>query len=52
MALGNRKTPKRLIATGGYAKKDRITHRIEITCSADIDGEVARWLKTAYSLDQ
>lgn len=50
-ALGNRKTPKRLIDTGGYAKKDRITHRIEITKPADIDGEVKRWLKTAYELD-
>ncbi len=51
-ALGNRKTPKRLVDTGGYAKKDRITHRIEITSVAEIDGEVERWLKTAYGLDQ
>src|SRR4029077_20706229 len=27
LALGNLKTPKRLIDTGGFAKKDRITHR-------------------------
>jgi hypothetical protein len=50
-ALGNRKIPTRLIDTGGYAKKDRITHRIEITKLSDIDQEVKRWLKTAYDLD-
>lgn len=50
-ALGNRKVPKRLISTGGYEKKDRITHRIEITQPSDIDDEVKRWLKTAYELD-
>ena len=50
-ALGNRKTPKRLIDTGGYAKGDRITHRIEITRLSDIDDEVKRWLKAAYDLD-
>jgi hypothetical protein len=46
-----KKTPKRLIDTGGYAKKDRITHRFEITATADIDDEVKRWLKTAYDRD-
>jgi hypothetical protein len=51
-ALGNRKVPKRLINTGGYEKKDRITHRIEITKLSDIDEEVKRWLKTAYDLDR
>jgi hypothetical protein len=50
-ALGKRKTPKRLIDTGGYAKKDRITHRIEIAKLSDIDEEVKRWLKTAYEGD-
>jgi len=50
-ALGNMKTPKRLIDTGGYAKKDRITRRIEIKSAADIDDEVKRWLKKAYELD-
>jgi hypothetical protein len=50
-ALGNRKTPKRLINTGGYEKGDRITHRVEITQVSDIDEEVKRWLKTAYELD-
>jgi len=51
LALGNMKTPKRLIDTGGNAKKDRITHRIEITSLKDIDDEVKRWLKVAYERD-
>jgi hypothetical protein len=50
-ALGNMKTPKRLIDTGGYEKKDRITRRIEIKSKADIDGETKRWLKKAYEMD-
>ena len=45
------KLPKRLIDTGGLAKKDRITHRIEITAPEQIDGELKTWLKTAYDLD-
>jgi Domain of unknown function (DUF5655) len=45
------KLPKRLIDTGGLAKKDRITHRIEITAVEQIDGEVKKWMKTAYDLD-
>ena len=51
LALGNLKTPRRLIDTGGYAKKDRITHRIEITSLKDIDQDVKRWLKVAYDRD-
>jgi hypothetical protein len=51
LALGNRKATGRLIDTGGFAKKDRITHRIPISSPADIDEEVKRWLKTAYDLD-
>jgi len=45
------KLPKRFIDTGGLAKKDRITHRMEITAVEQIDGEVKKWLKTAYDLD-
>ena len=45
------KLPKRLIATGGLAKKDRITHRIELKSTNEIDAEVQQWLKTAYELD-
>jgi len=52
LALGDtKKTPKRLIDTGGYAKKDRITHRFEITSLKDIDDEVKGWLKVAYDRD-
>jgi len=51
LALGDLKTPRRLIDTGGYAKKDRITHRFEITSLKDIDDEVERWLKVAYDRD-
>jgi len=50
-ALGARKPEGRLIDTGGYAKKDRITHRIPISSTKDIDGEVKKWLKTAYEED-
>jgi Domain of unknown function (DUF5655)/Domain of unknown function (DUF4287) len=45
------KLPKRLIDTGGLAKKDRITHRIEITHPAEIDSDVQKWLRAAYHLD-
>jgi hypothetical protein len=46
------KLPKRVVPTGGMAKGDRITHRMEITQLADIDVEVKKWLKTAYQLDR
>jgi len=52
LALKDSKVPKRLIDTGGLAKKDRITHRIEITSVKDIDAEVKKWLKTAYEMDK
>ena len=50
-ALGDAPATGRLIDTGGFAKKDRITHRIPITSLDDIDDEVTRWLKTAYDRD-
>jgi hypothetical protein len=50
-ALGGRKAEGRLIDTGGFAKKDRITHRIPIQAAADIDDEVKRWMKVAYDAD-
>jgi hypothetical protein len=37
--------------TGGFVKKDRITHRIEVTKPGDIDGTVERWLRVAYERD-
>ena len=52
LALGNMKTPKRLIDTGGYDKKDRITRRIEVRSNSDIDDELKRWLKKAYEMDE
>jgi len=45
------KVPKRLIDTGGLARKDRITHRVELKAVEEIDGEVKKWLKAAYDLD-
>jgi hypothetical protein len=44
--------PKRLIDTGGFAKKDRITHCIEIASRKEIDTEVNKWLKSAYEMDK
>jgi Domain of unknown function (DUF5655) len=45
------KISKRLIDTGGLAKKDRITHRMEIKSAADVDDDVRKWLKVAHDLD-
>jgi hypothetical protein len=45
------KLPKRVIDTGGLAKKDRITHRMEIKSGSDVDDDVKKWLKIAYELD-
>jgi hypothetical protein len=50
-ALGDTKASGRLIDTGGFAKKDRITHRIPITSLEEIDDEVKHWLKVAYDRD-
>ena len=50
-ALGDTKPTSRLIDTGGYAKQDRISHRIPITSMEDIDDEVRHWLKVAYDRD-
>jgi hypothetical protein len=50
-SLGDMKATGRLIDTGGFAKKDRVTHRIAITSVEDIDDEVKHWLKVAYDRD-
>ncbi len=50
-ALKDTKATGRLLDTGGFAKGDRITHRIEIATLADIDDEVKHWLQVAYDLD-
>ncbi|HUS11095.1 MAG TPA: DUF5655 domain-containing protein [Pyrinomonadaceae bacterium] len=51
-ALGDMKPKGRLIDTGGFAKKDRITHRIPLESISDIDDEVKQWLKVAYDRDE
>jgi Domain of unknown function (DUF5655)/Domain of unknown function (DUF4287) len=51
LALGDLKPTGRLIDTGGFARKNRITHRIAMGRLADIDDEVKGWLKTAYERD-
>ena len=51
-ALGARPAEGRLIDTGGYAKKDRITHRIPISSLAEIDDEVKQWLRAAFEEDR
>jgi Domain of unknown function (DUF5655)/Domain of unknown function (DUF4287) len=51
LALKNAKVPKRLINTGGFEKKDRITHRIELAKPEDFDSEARRWMKVAYDGD-
>lgn len=50
-ALGSMKVKGRLVDTGGFAKKDRITHRIAIESLDDIYEEVKHWLRVAYDLD-
>jgi hypothetical protein len=50
-ALKDTPAPGRLIDTGGFAKKDRITHRIPISSLPEIDDEVRRWLRVAYDMD-
>lgn len=48
LALGDTPARGALIDTGGFAKKDRITHRIAVSSEADINAELRRWLKAAY----
>jgi hypothetical protein len=51
LALGGLKAKGRLLDTGGFARKDRITHRIAIAAAADIDAETRDWLARAYDED-
>ncbi len=51
LALGDTKAAGKLIDTGGFNKKDRITHRFAISTLKDIDKEVEKWLKVAYERD-
>lgn len=50
-AFGALPAEGRLIDTGGFAKKDRITHKVPIARMEDIDGEVTGLLRDAYDLD-
>ena len=52
LALKDTKAVGNLIDTGGYAKKDRITHRFAITSVKGITAEVKKWLKKAYEMDK
>jgi hypothetical protein len=51
LALKDTPAKGRLVDTGGFAKKDRITHRIEITKPGDVDGFVEAHLRRAYEMD-
>lgn len=56
LALGDPsalKDPKgRLVDTGGFAKKDRLTVRLEVRSEEEIDGPLLTWLKRAYDRDR
>lgn len=41
----------RLQDTGGFTRKDRITHRLSLRGLEDLDATVLTWLKRAYDLD-
>jgi hypothetical protein len=55
LALGSLKSSERnskaLIDTGGLAKKDRITHRLELSVPADFNDFAKDWLQRAYNAD-
>lgn len=51
LARAGRALPSRLIDTGGFAKKDRITHRIALGSPDEVDAFVLKWLKRAHELD-
>lgn len=51
LAKEGRRLPARLIDTGGFAKKDRITHRVALASPDNVDAFVLKWLERAYALD-
>jgi Domain of unknown function (DUF5655)/Domain of unknown function (DUF4287) len=51
LALGDTKATGKLIDTGGFKKKDRITHRIALEHIKGIDAELNKWLRVAYERD-
>ncbi len=50
-AFGDMKATGRLVDTGGFAKKDRITHRIEIAAPEQFNDEAKKWFRRAYERD-
>jgi len=50
-ALGDLEPEGKLVDTGGFGKRDRITHRIPIASLSEVDSEVKKWLNYAYDLD-
>lgn len=55
LALGDpRQVPDgsgRLLDTGGFQKKDRLTHRLEVRTDSDLDGVLEAFLRRAYDRD-
>lgn len=51
LALGSNPFTDRLLDTGGYSKKDRITHYVPLHNIKDFDEEVIGWLRKAYERD-
>ena len=51
MEMTSRLATGRLIDAGGFAKKDRITHRISVTSPAEPDDELSGWLRFADDRD-
>jgi hypothetical protein len=51
LALGDTKATGKLIDTGGFKKKDRITHRMALESVNDIGAELKKWLRVAYERD-
>jgi hypothetical protein len=47
-AFGDMAATGALIDTGGFAKRDRITHRIEIASQQDFNQEAKSWFRRAY----
>lgn len=52
LALRDLKPTGPLIDTGGFQKKDRITHRIEIHSLGDFNAEAKRWWRRAYETNE
>ena len=50
-ALKDTPAKGRLVDTGGLAKGDRITRRVELTSPDQIDDAVEKWLRKAYEMD-